>query len=157
MMKQYLIGFFEFNSWANEKVLARVPSMTDPSEAVRLFSHLINSQNKWMNRIAGTRPDASLSWDSPTYPLDDCLPLWKKSVGTWISFLDGLAENEVEKESQFQSSEGGKYGATIADIALQLNYHSIHHRAQIMMLLRSQGIAPPPVDYILRRRRTISS
>ncbi len=156
-MKQYLIGLFEFNSWANEKVLAQVPSMTDPSEAVRLFSHLINSQNKWMNRIAGTQPDSALSWDSPAYPLTDCLPLWKESVGTWINYLDGLAENEVEKEFLFQSSEGGKYGATIADIGLQLNYHSIHHRAQIMMLLRSQGIAPPAVDYILRRRRTISS
>ena len=34
------------------------------------------------------------------------------------------------------------------DIALQLNYHSIHHRAQIQSIIRKQGIEPDFVDYI---------
>ncbi len=156
VMKEYLIEFFKFNDWGNESVLARVASLADPSEAVRLFSHLINSQNKWLNRITLAVADSTLSWSTPVYDLPSCFPLWKQSVGAWLEYLTGIGENDVEKEITFRSSEGGSFSATIRDIALQLNYHSIHHRAQIMMLLRSQGVAPPPADYILLRRRTIS-
>lgn len=42
------------------------------------------------------------------------------------------------------------------DGALQLNYHSIHHQAQIQTLLPSQGIEPDFVDYIGTRYRRIS-
>ena len=38
--------------------------------------------------------------------------------------------------------------ARLIDIALQLNYHSIHHRAQMQMLIRQQGIEPDFIDYI---------
>jgi len=36
----------------------------------------------------------------------------------------------------------------LKDIALQLNYHSIHHRAQIQTIIRQQGMEPDFVDYI---------
>jgi uncharacterized damage-inducible protein DinB len=36
----------------------------------------------------------------------------------------------------------------LIDIALQLNYHAIHHRAQIQVLIRQQGLEPDFIDYI---------
>jgi uncharacterized damage-inducible protein DinB len=36
----------------------------------------------------------------------------------------------------------------IKDLMLQLNYHCIHHRAQVNTLISKQGIKPPATDYI---------
>ncbi|MBP9221492.1 MAG: hypothetical protein KBF42_08910 [Chitinophagales bacterium] len=38
---------------------------------------------------------------------------------------------------------------------LQLNYHSIHHRAQMQMLIRQQGLVPDFVDYIGTKYRPV--
>ena len=50
---------------------------------------------------------------------------------------------------------GATWTARLADIARQLNFHSIHHRAQIQMLIRAQGIEPDFVDYIGTRYRRL--
>jgi len=47
------------------------------------------------------------------------------------------------------------FAAAIKDIALQLNYHSIHHRAQIQTIIRSQGLEPEFVDYIATKYRRL--
>jgi len=52
--------------------------------------------------------------------------------------------------------DGSHWTAPLKDIALQLNYHSIHHRAQIQALIRAQGIEPDFVDYIGTVFRKIS-
>jgi uncharacterized damage-inducible protein DinB len=39
-------------------------------------------------------------------------------------------------------------GIKLVDLVLQLNYHSIHHRAQINKLMSQQWIIPPATDYI---------
>jgi uncharacterized damage-inducible protein DinB len=44
--------------------------------------------------------------------------------------------------------DGAVYTGALKDIALQLNYHSIHHRAQIQAMIRKQGFEPEFVDYI---------
>jgi len=40
---------------------------------------------------------------------------------------------------EFIGYDGAKWKAELVDIALQLIYHSIHHRAQMQMLIRQQG------------------
>jgi uncharacterized damage-inducible protein DinB len=42
------------------------------------------------------------------------------------------------------------------DIALQLNYHSIHHRAQMQVLIRQQGMEPDFIDYIGTKYRKVT-
>jgi uncharacterized damage-inducible protein DinB len=59
-------------------------------------------------------------------------------------------------EITFTGSDNTRWAATPKDIALQLNYHSIHHRAQIQSILRRQGVEPDFVDYIGTKYRKIS-
>ena len=47
-----------------------------------------------------------------------------------------------------RQSDGITLVVKIKDVVLQLNYHSIHHRAQINKLISRQGITPPATDYI---------
>jgi uncharacterized damage-inducible protein DinB len=65
-------------------------------------------------------------------------------------FLNGRSEESLEERITFSRPKDGKqYTAMIQDVILQINYHSIHHRAQLNRIIRLQGLKPPVTDYIL--------
>jgi uncharacterized damage-inducible protein DinB len=149
-MKQHLVDSFKYNSWANMQLLDAISLLPDPAEAVKLFSHLITSQDKWMNRITQKLDDNKLAWFGEIFALEDIRDKWHESVSNWIRFLESNDASEIEKEIVFtRAVDGKKISVRILDIALQLNYHSIHHRAQINKMIREQGSTPPATDYIL--------
>ena len=148
-MKQYLIDFFKYNKWANLKLLETIKKLPDKDESVKLFSHLITSQKKWMNRITKEVDDAVYNWFGPVMPLDELEGKWTEVIDWWINYIEKNDESGLDKELIFNRSEDNKgFSAKIRDIALQLNYHSIHHRAQINRLIRLQNLEPPKTDYI---------
>jgi uncharacterized damage-inducible protein DinB len=147
-MKQYLIETFRYNDFANKKVLEKIKQLPDPAKGIKFFSHLINSQYKWMARITQNPQAQNMSWWDPVYPVEQLEEEWNKSLQAWITFLEQKMEEELFQEVTFIGFDGGRWAAKLKDIALQLNYHSIHHRAQIQSLIRAQGLEPDFVDYI---------
>jgi uncharacterized damage-inducible protein DinB len=148
-MKQYLIDFFKYNDWANRKLLESMKQMPDPLESEKMFGHMAFSYKKWLNRITLEQPDSSLSWNDATPPLGELESYWAEGVHKWLNFLETLPENELQKEIQFQRpTDNKRFGVLLVQIALQINYHQIHHRAQIARIIRQQGLTPPATDYI---------
>ena len=147
-MRQYLIDTFAFNDRANRQVLAKLAELPEKDECIRLFSHLVNSQDKWLARIAQYPRDPGTSWWEPLYPLDALEREWSRSLGAWVEFLRGKEESALFDPVQWVGFDGAHWTAPLKDIALQLNYHSIHHRAQMQSILRAQGLEPDFVDYI---------
>jgi uncharacterized damage-inducible protein DinB len=154
-LKTYLIETFQFNSRTNKKLLKKIEKLPDQKECIRFFSHMINSQYKWMARIVQDPKAPAMSWWDPIYPFEDLRQEWDKSLNLWIDYLQPKTETELSREVEFIGFDGGKWAASPKDIALQLNYHSIHHRAQIQMLIRAQGFEPDFVDYIGIKYRKI--
>jgi uncharacterized damage-inducible protein DinB len=154
-MKQYLVDTFNYNDATNKKLLTKIAQLSDKDEAIRLFSHLINSQYKWLARILQNPEAQQMSWWEPVYNENDLEREWTKSLNLWLDYLAGLSEEQMNNELTFTSFDNGKWAATPKDIALQLNYHSIHHRAQIQTILRKQGVEPDFVDYIGTKYRKL--
>jgi uncharacterized damage-inducible protein DinB len=155
-MKKYLIETFLFNDSANKNMLKKINELPDKQDCIKFFSHLINSQNKWMARILRDFSSPQMSWWDPVYPFEQLEKKWNKSLNVWIDFLKSKIEEEIFEEVEFTGYDGGKWKARLVDIALQLNYHSIHHRAQMQMLIREQGIEPDFIDYIGTKYQKIS-
>jgi uncharacterized damage-inducible protein DinB len=147
-MKEYLIETFRFNDYANKNMLKKINELMDKEGCIKFFSHLINSQNKWMARILRDSKAPQMSWWDPVYNFEQLEEKWNESLDAWINFLQNKSEEEIFHEVEFTGYDGGKWKARLADIALQLNYHSIHHRAQMQTLIRQQGIEPDFIDYI---------
>jgi uncharacterized damage-inducible protein DinB len=155
-LNNYLLDTFNYNDETNKKLLGKIKLLHNSEEAIKLFSHLINCQYKWMARIKQD-PDANkLSWWEPVYTFDALEQEWTSSLNTWLSYIAEKTEEELSTEVTFIGFDNGTWAATPKDIALQLNYHSIHHRAQIQTILRQQGIDPDFVDYIGTRYRKLS-
>lgn len=147
-MRQYLLDTFAYNDRANRIVLAKMRELPDKTESLRFFSHLINSQYKWMARILREPDAAKMDWWDPVYGFEDLEGKWQDSLKLWTDYLRARTEEELYEEKRYVGPDGGEWAAKLKDIALQLNYHSIHHRAQIQVVVRAQGLEPDFVDYI---------
>jgi uncharacterized damage-inducible protein DinB len=148
-MKEYLIQTFNYNDWANKQLLTAILSLPDKTEAVKLFSHLITAQDKWLNRIEKKTGDSTLTWFGPVFPENELAQRWEQSITKWITLLEAETEAGLENKVTFiRPSDGKTMGVRLKDLALQLNYHSIHHRAQMNSLISRQGIKVPATDYI---------
>lgn len=146
---------FAYNNVTNKKLLANIKLLNNPAEAIKLFSHLINCQYKWMARILQDPNAPQMSWWDPIYPFNELETEWTKSLDPWLTYIREKTEEELSTEVGFTGFDGGIWAATPKDIALQLNYHAIHHRAQIQTILRQQGIEPDFVDYIGTKYRKL--
>jgi len=155
-MKNYLIDTFKYNDAANKKLLEKFSLLNEMEESVKLFSHLINCQYKWMARITQNPMARDMSWWEPLYDFGKLNEEWTKSLNLWISYITERTDEELSTEITFIGFDDAIWAATPQDIALQLNYHSIHHRAQIQTLIRQQGIEPDFVDYIGTKYRKLS-
>lgn len=155
-MKQHLIDSFNYNDWANRQLLETIKQLPEKQKAVELFSHFIHAQDKWYNRITKQKEDSTFAWMTPVLPLEELEAKWMTSVNAWLNLLNTKTENQLQEDVIFNRAHDGKAMAiTLADLCLQLNYHSIHHRAQINTLMSQQGIKPPATDYIFTKLREL--
>jgi uncharacterized damage-inducible protein DinB len=144
----YLLNTFRFNDKANRQMIEKIKQLPDKEAAIKYMSHLANSQYKWMARIMQDPRAPEMDWWKPLYKSEELETEWGKSLQPWINYLENKTDEEIDREVQFIGFDGGMYAATPKDIALQLNYHSIHHRAQIQVIIRNQGLEPDFIDYI---------
>jgi uncharacterized damage-inducible protein DinB len=154
--REYLLETFAFNDAANRQMLKKIGGLKEQSEAIRYFSHLINSQLKWMARIKADPRSPEMDWWNPVYEYGQLEDKWAESLKLWIDYIKATSEAELLQEVEFIGFDGGLWAARPLDIALQLNYHSIHHRAQIQTLIRAQGETPDFIDYIGTKYRKIN-
>jgi uncharacterized damage-inducible protein DinB len=154
-MKTHLIDLFRFNDTVNRKMIAKIRQLPRPEEPIHLVSHLIHSQDKWLARLAKD-PDANKrEWFGPSFPIESLETEWERSKHAWITFLEGITEEDVLSVVQWEGYDGAQWEARLCDIALQLNFHGIHHRAQIQTMVRQQGLEPDFLDYIGTKYRRI--
>ena len=147
-MNKYLIDTFNYNDYANKQLLNKIKLLPNKEECIKLFSHVINSQNKWMERIINGKNAKEMSWSEPYYELDQIEEKWNNSLQLWTNYIRTKTESELSTRIEFFGNSGDVYAASPQDIALQLNYHSIHHRAQMQTIIRQQGLTPDALDYI---------
>jgi uncharacterized damage-inducible protein DinB len=147
-MKNYLIDTFKWNDKANRQILAKIRTLPSQDECVKYFSHLINSQNKWIKRLEAFPKDPNLDWWKPMYAPDQLEPEWGKSLQAWLDLIARKSEEDLFADVKWVGFDGSVFTGALKDIALQLNYHSIHHRAQMQTVIRAQGVEPDFIDYI---------
>ncbi|MGQ0542856.1 MAG: DinB family protein [Blastocatellia bacterium] len=148
-MKQYLIDTFRFNDWANKKMLAAMSPMLDKTDVTAIFSHLITAQNRWLLRVNNDPAEAKIKWWDTPFLFEELGALWDDSLKAWLEFFAVIDDGDLDKPVTYTPGTDDNGGSqALRDIVLQLNYHSILHRAEIGLRLRDRGVEPPHTDYI---------
>jgi uncharacterized damage-inducible protein DinB len=156
-MKQHLLDTFSFNDFANRKLIEKIKLLPDNSEAIKLFSHLIACQEKWFAKLTNDPNETTMNWWEPVYSVTELENAWTASVNKWNALLQSRSEEELSAETNFKGTGDVIMACAPADIVLHLNYHSIHHRAQILSQISKQGLAADVPDYIRTKIRRVDT
>ncbi len=149
-MKQHLLRLLTYNKQANQKLIIAIQQLPEKDASLALVSHLITSQDKWLNRVTEERPDGDNQWYGKVFGIDDIADAWEHSISAWIRLIETYDEVRLDTDILFTRPVDGKLmKVKLADVALQVSYHSMHHRAQINKLISGQGFTPPPTDFVL--------
>lgn len=146
-MINYYLQLFEYNDWANDKILKTITEKKITSQKIfSLFSHIIIAQILWLNRINKETYEFKDFWQMLNP--GEMNRLSRKSTLDWDSFIKKLKETDLQIEISYVNSKGNAYKNTLSQIMTHVINHSTYHRAQIAALLRIENITPPLTDYI---------
>lgn len=151
-MKDYFVHLFRYNDWAHRRLLQAMARLEEPENAQALFTHVILSQQRWLERVRDQSTLGRPWFGPPTYDLGTCEHAWAASLHAWLDTLEAIGDDGLARTLRYQSSEGPVYCSTVQEVVIQLNNHSVHHRAQIARMIRQQGHTPPETDYIFFSR-----
>lgn len=143
LKSQFEKGFL-YSYSINKKQLEVLKTTGEDLEMMRLLSHVVWAQVIWLMRLKGEAYQGMDFWK--VLGVDELEKLIEEDYEKWQEYLTTVVD--LEKRIDYTNSSGQHWTNTIRDIVFHVINHGTHHRAQISMLLRQSGIAPPPVDYV---------
>jgi len=144
-MKKYFLKLYQYNAWANERVVTRLKREDVKDEKIlSIFGHVLAAQFLWLHRIKGLTPPNVKLWGE--YSVDTLEKMAKDANQQWLDFVEG---NETfDRELTYTNYTGDPYTNNVEIIMMHLVNHCSYHRAQVALLLRQQGFEPINTDLI---------
>ena len=160
MAKRYR-RWFEYEKDSHAKVLAALESAPAGArrtkafqKAVTLVEHIVAARRLWLFRL-GAAKNAPATF----FPRGTTLSALARRLGemhaAWSGYLARASEKKIASSFEYRSTEGVRYRDTVEDILTQLHGHSLYHRGQIAILLRSAGVEPPQTDFVFWAREEV--
>jgi uncharacterized damage-inducible protein DinB len=147
-MNAYFKKLFTYNHWANQVILDSLEKYNIPadSEAIKIFSHVINAQYIWFSRIKNDKSFHKAVWS--THSLEAIKNFLPENFALWLSYIEQLNEVEMGRKIQYSNSEGHAFENIVADMLPHIVNHASYHRGQVNKLIRQAGFSPINNDYI---------
>lgn len=147
-MRAYLQQLFDYNYYCNKEIIEACSKMKEvPEKSRELFSHILNAHHIWNARILEEIPEHGV-WDLHE-PSD-----WEELHYSNQRDSFGIISNTdfFDKRIIYENTEGRSFSNTLQDILFHIVNHGTHHRGQIVLDFRANGMEPPVLDYILYKR-----
>jgi uncharacterized damage-inducible protein DinB len=115
-------------------------------DAERLFSHILNAQHIWAQRISGKKPLYGI-WE--VHPKENFESI---SADSFKLIRAALKDTPLDKSILYSTFQGIPFENRLDEILFHLFNHSTYHRGQVVTLLKKEGFTPPVTDYIMLKR-----
>ena len=148
---EHLRGLFDYNDWANRRVLIAVRE--SGSERCRqILAHLLTAQAEWYARLYGKNSTGMDFW--PDLSIEECGELAREAAEAYEKLLRRFDEEGLDLTVKYFSSSGLPYKNTYREVMSHVLMHSAMHRGNIILKLREEGFEPPVTDHIYYLRET---
>jgi uncharacterized damage-inducible protein DinB len=149
-MKEYLLKMYQFTHDINKIMIDFIIDNNIENEKInRLMSHILNAHMIWLNRIY--KIDSSTGpWDN--HPLSDWHELNRRAIDATGVLLSGVNDSDLEILITYKNSKGDEFSNKLGDMLCHVINHSTHHRSQVSMIIREEGLKPPATDLIFYLR-----
>lgn len=144
-MKKYFLKLYQYNAWANARVLNSLQQQNVSDEKIcSLMGHIVAAQFLWLHRIKELPPPDVKLWGS--YTLAQLKTMAEEAGKEWLDFVE--SQDDFNREMSYTNYVGEPYTNNVEMIMIHLVNHSSYHRAQIALLLRQKGLEPINTDFI---------
>jgi uncharacterized damage-inducible protein DinB len=149
---------YEYNRWANARVLDTVSKLTaeqftkdmgNSFPSVRdTLTHIMSAEWIWLRRWKGTSPKAMLN--PIDYPSLDLLRAkWAEIEREQMEFVHSVTDEALETVVAYVNTKGEHWEYPLWQMMQHLVNHSSYHRGQVTTLLRQLGAKPASTDFLL--------
>lgn len=156
MSPQEIQQLFDYNAWANRRVMTAAEKLTPEQFLKPLHSsfssvrdtlaHIYGAEYIWLERFQG---------GSPPMPQADRFPELKTLRTAWdeleqrlLDFGGGLTQSALDAELEYKTYTMGVVRDPLSHAMQHLVNHSTYHRGQVTTLLRQHGVEGVSTDLI---------
>lgn len=144
-MKDFFLKWYEYNAWANRKVISCLERQTVTDEKIlSVFGHLMAANFIWLNRIKDLPKSKYELWGK--YDLVELRTMVEEADQLWMSFLH--EHENFDRIMKYRNYVGDYFENNVQQIMIHLVNHGTYHRGQVAMLLRQKGYEPVNTDFI---------
>ncbi len=154
--------WFEYETDTHAKVVRSLESVPQDRRsspefrrAVDLLAHLAAARQLWLFRL-GVAPNPPRQVEPKGVDLDTAAEDLHAVQERWTDYLGGITDEELGRTFEYQSTDAGRFRNRIEDALTTLFGHSLYHRGQIAMLVRTAGGEPAATDFVFWCRESVS-
>lgn len=157
MTKQEILTLYDYDKWANERVLEVAATLSE-EQYVKNFGdsfggvrgtmvHVYGANRVWLDRWK-ERPTASLARVEtiPTFAM--LTEQWKNFQVELDEFLSTLTEEKLQTHLKYKDIRGNEHNQPLWHQLQHRVNHSSYHRGQLTMMFRLLGVKPVGTDLI---------
>jgi uncharacterized damage-inducible protein DinB len=163
-----MIGLYEYNAWADQRVLEAASAL--PAEqftkplcssfaSVRdTLGHIYGAEWIWLERFQGRSPSSFP--DAREFQEIDALKMrWSELESRMLNFVRGLSQEDLDRVMEYKTMKFGVYRNPLWQSMLHLVNHGSYHRGQVTTMLRQLDAQPILTDlmHFYRERATAAN
>ena len=163
-----MIGLYEYNAWADRRVLEAAGALSTEQFTKELGSsfssvrdtlgHIFGVEWLWLERFQGRSPSA-LPDVKQFERVDQLKSKWTEFDPVLLNFVRGLTQEDLDRVMEYKTMKFGVYKNALWQSMLHLVNHGTYHRGQITTMLRQLGAQPILTDlmHFYRERANAAS
>lgn len=157
MNKQDILLLYQYNQWANARILNTAANVTQEQfVAPRSFPHgglrgtlvhALSAEWIWRTRWEGTSPSFMLKPDD--FPNFQALQArWAEEEARLMRFVNDVSEERLNQTFDYTNTAGKPFTRVLWHIMVHLVNHGTQHRAETAAILTDLGHSPGDLDLI---------
>jgi uncharacterized damage-inducible protein DinB len=150
-----MVSLYEYNAWADRRVLQAADALTRDqftkqlgssfSSILATVSHIYGVEWLWLERFQGRSPSA-VPDDSEFADITKLKSSWAAFEPTLLNFVRGLAQEDLDRVMEYKTMKFGVYRNPLWQSMQHLVNHGTYHRGQVTTMLRQLGAQPILTD-----------
>lgn len=150
-------ALYDFNDWANRRVLDSCATLTPEQFTQNLGSsfpsvrdtlgHIMGAEWVWLERWNGRSP-SSLPPGSEFNDLAALRARWEALGAELLDFVREVTASELDQVIAYRNFKGNTFSYPLSAMLQHLVNHGSYHRGQIAAMLRQLGAKPLSTDLL---------
>ena len=165
MNKQELLTLFDYNYWANGRIL-QAAAQVAPADFVapRSFSHgglrgilvhALSAEWVWRTRFQEKVYPATLLAETDFPAFADLQARWQQEERAMRDYVNGLTDEQINGSMFYRTLNGAPYEHPLWQLLLHVVNHGTQHRGEAAALLTELGHSPGDIDLIIYMREKV--